>query len=77
MGLYILAGTKINEDEDMKGAVLYCSTSYVALPWLFRDGEDATAFIERHGDIRRLTTEEQEKLYDAWVGGERDLPIAD
>lgn len=67
MGLMVLEGSKINEGRDATGAVLYCSTTGQALPWIFPDGENAEAFIEANGDIRRLTHAEQEELFTAWL----------
>lgn len=69
MGLRVLVGV---EDGDSCGqAVLYCSTSGVALPWMFADGDAAERFVERHGDVRRLTEKEVEFLYNAFVKSEQ------
>jgi len=69
MGLRIIEG---NHEGDSNGyAVLYCSTSMTALPWIFDSGEDAEAFVETHGDIRRLSDHEQEALFNAFQTSRR------
>ncbi len=65
MSLRILVGE--SEGDSANRAVLYCSTTEAALPWMFEGAEDAEAFLEAHGDIRRRTDEEQAKLYGEWV----------
>lgn len=69
MGLRILEGVC---DGDSNGrAVLYCSTTMRALPWLFESEEDAEKFLERHEDVRRLDHAEQERLFDAFYEEKR------
>lgn len=64
MGLRIIAGD--GEGDAHTYAVLYCSTTMEALPWIFDDREEAEAFVEAHGDVRRLSSSEQREIYEAW-----------
>lgn len=64
MGLRIIAGD--GEGDSGTYAVLYCSTVMEALPWIFDDRDEAEAFVEKHGDVRRLSPAEQREAYDAW-----------
>ena len=70
MGLRILTVLE-TEREETSGAILYCSTSRRALPWIFEHEHDAIAFVERHGDIRRLDHKDQEKLVSAFYESKR------
>ena len=65
MGLRILTVLE-SEREETSGAILYCSTSKRVLPWIFEHEHDAIAFVEEHGDIRRLNEAEQGKLFDTF-----------
>lgn len=62
MGLHILAGKRIN-DNDQDGAVLYCSTSMTVLPILFDSAQQAQDFIDRYGDVRIMTDQELTVAY--------------
>ena len=61
MGLRILEGVDGGDSEGR--AVLYCSTSGRALPWLFDSAADAEEFVKLHGDVRRLSDAEAERLH--------------
>lgn len=63
MGLRILAGTRIN-DGNYPAAVLYCSTSMTALPFLFHSKEDAENFLRIYGDIRNLSAGQQHARFE-------------
>lgn len=58
-------------DDALTGAVLYCSTTMRALPYMFRSVQDADDFVAIHGDVRRLTDAQREALFDEW---EREQP---
>jgi len=64
MGLRIIAGD--GEGDSGTYAILYCSTVMEALPWIFEDREEAEAFVEKHGDVRRLSLEKQRALFEEW-----------
>lgn len=53
-------------DGVLNRAVLYCSTTMRALPYMFRSEQDADDFVAIHGDVRRLTNAEREALFDEW-----------
>lgn len=80
MGVRVLVGV---EDDDSGGrAVLYCSTSMRALPFLFQDQDDAEEFLAWvHGgdgekqDLRRYDAADQEKLFTAWQRGLHVLDV--
>jgi hypothetical protein len=61
MGLRIIAGD--GEGDSGTYAVLYCSTSMEALPWIFDDRDEAEAFVEKHGDVRRLPPAERSERW--------------
>lgn len=65
MGVRIIVGTEAGTDTEH--AVLFCSTSMRALPWLFDSAEDAEAFLELatpiYGDVRELSAEEGERVF--------------
>lgn len=62
MGLRILTGV---DDGDSDGrAILYCSTSMRALPWMFECADDAEDFASRHGAVQYLPEAVVEREYD-------------
>ncbi len=78
MGLRILAGFCINDGPNGQlAAVLYCSTSKLALPFMFSSGDNAEAFVKRFGDIRNCSYEEQAKLFEAWQSGTAGPKLTD
>lgn len=62
MGLRTMTCT----DGALERAILYCSTTMRALPFMFRSAEDADDFVAIHGDVRRLSDAEREALFDEW-----------
>lgn len=73
MGLRILTG---EEGGDSNGqAVLFCSTSMRALPFMFEDEEEAEGFLEHVNedpvDFRKLPYERQNELYETWIAKRR------
>lgn len=67
MGLHTLAGFITGTSAE--AAVLYCSTTMRALPFMFRSAEDADDFVAVHaalGDFRSLPFVEQQRLFEAW-----------
>jgi hypothetical protein len=67
MGLRTMTCT----DGSLDRAILYCSTTMRALPFLFRNEQDADDFVAIHGDVRKLTAVDLSLLFDAW---EREQP---
>lgn len=64
MGVRILEGRKINDGPNAgTGAVLYCSTSGIALAPMFEDGAEAQRFLDWFdGDPRT----DEDKTYWKW-----------
>jgi hypothetical protein len=76
MGVRILEGKKINDGPNAgTAAVLYCSTSGVALPMMFESSEKAQRFLDwfgyekplGHTDPRRMDDDDLYTAHQQWV----------
>jgi len=68
MGVRILEGTKINDGPNAgTGAVLYCSTSGIAMAPMFTDGVEAQRFLDWFKDDPRTNDHRTYQEWQRWV----------